>query len=135
MNINVESRDGCRLVMGVVVPAEDSKSEYDSIVKAFVKNAKVSGFRQGRAPLALVEKRYGKSIIQEAKDRLIPRFYNDALKQEKITPVAVVDVQDVEFSPVDGLSFKVVVDVAPEFKLPKYKKISINESYWNSYFS
>ncbi len=36
MNINVESRDGFRLVMGVVVPAEDSKSEYDSIVKAFV---------------------------------------------------------------------------------------------------
>jgi trigger factor len=125
MNVNVESSDGCRRVIGIVVPAEDSKGEYDSIVKAFVKNAKVSGFRQGRAPLALVEKRYSKSIIQEAKDRLIPRFYNEALKQEKITPVAVVDVQDVEFNRDEGISFKVVVDVAPEFKLPKYKKISL----------
>jgi len=125
MNVNIESSEGCRIVMAVSVPAEDSKSEYNSIVNAFVKNAKVSGFRQGRAPVALVEKRYSKAILQETKDRLLPRFYNEALEQEKITPVAVVDVQDVEFTTEEGLNFKVVVDVAPEFKLPKYKKISL----------
>ena len=125
MKINIETSDGCRRVIGIDVPAEDARSDYDTIVGAFIKNAKVSGFRQGKAPLALVEKRYSKSIIQETKDRLIPRFYNDALKQEGIAPVAVIDVQNVEFSRDDGLQFKVILDVAPEFKLPKYKKISL----------
>lgn len=125
MNVNIENSDGCRRVIGISVPADDARNDYDKIVNAFIKNAKVSGFRQGRAPLALVEKRYSKAIIQETKDRLIPRFYNEALEQEKITPVAVVDVQDVEFSRDEGLTFKVIIDVAPEFKLPKYKKISL----------
>ena len=125
MNVNIENSDGCRRVIGISVSADDARNDYDTIVNAFMKNAKISGFRQGRAPLALVEKRYSKAIIQETKDRLIPRFYNEALEQEKIKPVAVVDVQDVEFSRDEGLSFKVIIDVAPEFKLPKYKKISL----------
>ncbi len=125
MKINIEMSDGCRRVIGIEVPAEDARSDYDTIVGAFIKNAKVSGFRQGRAPLALVEKRYSKSIIQETKDRLIPRFYTEALEQEKIAPVSVIDVTDVEFSRDDGLKFKVTIDIAPEFKLPKYKKISL----------
>jgi len=125
MKINIEMSDGCRRVIGIDVPAEDTRSDYDTIVGAFIKNAKVSGFRQGRAPLALVEKRYGKSIIQETKDRLIPRFYTAAMEQEKIEPVAVIDVQDVEFTRDEGLKFKAIIDVAPEFKLPKYKKIPL----------
>ncbi len=125
MKVNIENSDGCRRVIGIDVPADDARSDYDTIVGAFIKNAKVSGFRQGKAPLALVEKRYSKSIIQETKDRLIPRFYNEALEQEGIAPVAVIDVQNVEFGRDDGLKFKVIIDVAPEFKLPKYKKIAL----------
>ena len=47
------------------------------------------------------------------------------MKQEKIDTVAVIDVQDVEFSREKGLQFNVLVDIAPEFKLPKYKKIGL----------
>lgn len=125
MKVTIEKSDGCRRVLGVDVPAETVKSDYDAIIGLFAKEVKISGFRPGRAPVELVEKRYGKAIIQETKDRLIPRFYHEALQQESIEPVAVVDVQDVEFSRQEGLQFKVIVDVAPEFKLPKYKKISL----------
>ncbi len=125
MKVNIEKTDGCRRVLGIDVPAETVKSDYDAIIALFAKEVKISGFRPGRAPVELVEKRYSKAIIQETKDRLIPRFYHEALQQENIEPVAVVDVQDVEFNRSEGLQFKVAVDVAPEFKLPKYKKISL----------
>lgn len=125
MNVNIEKSDGCRRVLGIAVPADTVRSDYDAIIALFAREVKISGFRPGRAPVELVEKRYGKAIIQETKDRLIPRFYHEALEQAKIEPVAVVDVQDVEFSRNEGLRFKVTVDVAPEFKLPKYKKISL----------
>jgi trigger factor len=125
MKVNVEKLAGCRRVMNIVVPAETVADDYKAIVNLFSKEAKISGFRPGRAPVELVEKRYGKSIVQETKDRLIPRFYQEALKQEKIDTVAVIDVQDVEFSREEGLQFNVLVDIAPEFKLPKYKKIGL----------
>ncbi len=125
MKVSIEKTDACRRILGVAVPAETVKSDYDAIISLFAKEVKISGFRPGRAPVELVEKRYSKAIIQEAKDRLLPRFYNEALEQEGIEPVSVIGVLDVEFSRDEGLQFKVAIDVAPEFKLPKYKKISL----------
>ncbi len=125
MKVAIEKGAGCRRVMNIAVPADAVSGDYKAIVNLFSKEAKISGFRPGRAPAGLVEKRYGKAIVQEAKDRLIPRFYQEALEQEKVAPVAVIDVQDVEFSRADGLQFKVLVDITPEFKTPKYKKISL----------
>jgi len=125
MKVKIEKTDGCRRVMVISVPAESVKEDYESIVHLFSKKAKVSGFRPGRAPLELVEKRYSKAIVQETKDRLIPRCYQEALKQEHVEPVSVIDVKDVEFSRSRGLDFKVIVDLTPEFKLPKYRKMSL----------
>jgi trigger factor len=125
MKVKIEKSAGCRRVMDIAVPADDVAGDYKTIVGMFSKEAKISGFRAGRAPVELVEKRYSKAIIQETKDRLIPRFYQAALEQEKIATVAVIDVQDVEFARDSGLHFKVLVDIAPEFKSPKFKKISL----------
>ncbi len=125
MKVTVENGAGCRRIMNVSVPAEETRKDYDAVVVAFSKNARIRGFRQGKAPAALVEKQYAKAILKECKDRLLPRFYNEALEQEALKPVAVVDIQDFSFDRDSGLSFKAVVDVAPEFKLPKYKKITI----------
>ena len=125
MNVTVENGEGCRRILSISVPAEEAAKDYESILDVYVKNAKLRGFRKGRAPAALVEKQFAKSIQQELRDRVIPRSYAEAIKQEELKPVATVDVQDVEYSKDDGFKFKVVVDVEPEFKLPKYKKISL----------
>jgi trigger factor len=125
MNVKIEKMDGCRRALGIVVPADTVREDYDAIVGLFSKQAKISGFRPGKAPVSIVEKRYGKEIVQETKDRLIPQFYQAALEQESLSPVAVIDVQNVEFSRDAGLDFRVIVDLQPEFKMPKYKKISL----------
>lgn len=125
MKVSVENGDGCRRTVNVNVPIEDVRDDYDMIVKTLVKGAKISGFRPGRAPRELVEKRYSKAIMQETRDRLVPKFYNKAIEQEELNPVAVVDVDNINFNPATGLSFKIELDVQPEFKLPKYKKISL----------
>ena len=74
MKVNIEKMDGCRRALGIAVPAETVRGDYDKIVTMFSKQAKISGFRPGKAPVAIVEKRYGKEIVQETKDRLIPQF-------------------------------------------------------------
>jgi trigger factor len=125
MNVSVNKADGCRRIVDISVPAETVREDYETIIGLFSKSVSIPGFRSGKAPDALVEKRYKKQIEQETKDRLIPRFYQEAIEKEAINPVAVIDVQDVDFSRDGGLKFKVAVDIAPDFKLPKYKKISL----------
>lgn len=125
MEIKLEDAGPCRKIMYVSAPAQAVASEYNAVVKAYAKTAKIPGFRPGRAPANVVERRYGKGIVEEAKDRLVPRFYREALSLKRIEPVAIVKVSDVIFEKEQGLTFKVTIDMPPEFKLPKYRKISL----------
>jgi len=123
MKVSVEDAGPCRKVLFVDAPAEAVADEYEKVVGAYAKQARIPGFRKGKAPANVVESKYRKGIIEDAKERLVPILYREAIEKEGISPVAVVDVKDVKLARENGMSFKVTFDVAPEFKLPKYKKI------------
>ena len=127
MNVSVEEMGSCRKVLHIDVAAEIVAPDYEKVLKAYATHANIPGFRKGKAPSNIVEKRFKKNIEEDARQDLVPKFYHEALAEKKITPVAVVDIAGVEFDKLNGLKFDVVLDVAPEFKLPKYKKISIKE--------
>ena len=127
MNTSVEDAGPCRKIMHVSVAWDEVSSEYKELVKAYSTVAAVPGFRKGKAPSDVVEKRYEKHISDDAKDRLIPGFYQTALKAEKLEPVAVVGVANVEFLKDSDFKFDVTLDVSPKFKLPKYAKFSLKD--------
>lgn len=125
MNVKVEDAGPCRKLLYVSAPAEAVAPEYQRVVKAIAGVAETPGFRPGRAPLSVVEKRYQRSIREETRDRLVPQLYREALKQEGIVPVAVVDMSEPVLDKDRGIEFRITVDVPPEFSLPKYKKIPV----------
>jgi trigger factor len=111
--------------MIVKTDAAEVRPDYEEVVGYFVNNSRLPGFRPGKAPRAVVQRHYQRDIDGEVRNRLIGKFYREALAQAKINTVAVVDVTDVLFAPEIGISFAAIVDVAPDFKLPKYKKIPL----------
>jgi len=113
--------------MNVQAPAEETLEEYGNVLKLYAAAGRVRGFRKGKAPAAVIERRYAAGIDEDVRQRLVPRFYRQALKDQNINAVAIVDVADVSFNKGEGLSFNVIVDVAPEFKLPKYKRITLKK--------
>ena len=125
MNIRVESAGQCRKNVFVEVPADLVKNEFGEVVQAYSQYAKIPGFRPGRAPRDLVRKRFAKEIAQEVKERLVPRAYQEAVKQQNIQTVAVLDVKEDPIEDGQPFSFTVVVDVTPEFPLPDYKGLKI----------
>ena len=125
MKVTVEQVGPCRKALRIEVPTEQVTAEYQSVIKEIAKNARVPGFRQGKAPAAVIERQFNKDALEETRERLLPRAYNEALKQEKLQPVSVVDVSDVHIEKQLPLSFKVTVDLLPEFTLPSYKGIAV----------
>lgn len=125
MKVIVEQIGPCRKSLRIEVPAEQVTSEYQQVIKSIAARARIPGFRQGKAPAAIVEKQFSKDALEETRERLVPMAYQTALKQENITPVAVVDVSDVQIAKQLPLSFKVTVDMVPDFALPPYKGIAI----------
>jgi len=125
MKVVVENTGKCRISLKITVPAEQVTEEFDKTLKVYTKKAAVPGFRKGKAPAKIVQQRFGKNILEDVKDRMIPEGYHQAIKDEKIDVAAVLGVSDVEFAAGEALSFTVILDVPPKFKLPKYQKISI----------
>jgi trigger factor len=125
MKTKLENAGPCRKLLHVSAPTDEVMPEYNNVLKAYRKQARIPGFRKGKAPEAVVERRFKNELMEDAKDRLVPQLYREAIEKEKANPIAVVDVHDVEFEKGSGLSFQVTLDVAPDFKLPRYKKISV----------
>jgi trigger factor len=125
MKVTVEQVGPCRKALRIEVPAEQVMAEYQKVIKEISGGARIPGFRQGKAPLAVIERQYSKNALEETRERLVPMAYHTALKQENLTPVSVVDVTDVQITKQLPLSFKVTVDVAPDFALPPFKGIPV----------
>lgn len=127
MKVKVEKAGTCRKLLHVEAPAEIVDEAYAATVAVFMKVAQIPGFRPGRAPQALIERRYARDIDGEVRDAVLRETYPQALKESGLDPVAVLNIEVKELKRRAPLSYAVTLDVAPDFKLPKYKGISLKE--------
>jgi trigger factor len=125
MKVQVENTGACRKVLHVEVPEDVVADEYKKVTSYFASAVRVAGFRKGKAPVALVEKQHKEGIIEETKDRLLPKYYHEALKSESIEPLTIVGVSEVTIDPSQPMVFDVTIDVKPEFSLPDYTGLKL----------
>lgn len=125
MKVETLSTAPCRVRVVVKAEADETRADYEHVFQEYAQRGRIRGFRPGKAPRAVVERNYQQAINGDVRSRLIGRLYREALKGEKLAPVAILDVADVVFSPASGISFAMTVDVAPDFKLPPYESIPI----------
>jgi len=125
MNIVVEKQPKCVATLRVEIPAEKVTSERNKIVRTYTQKSRLPGFRPGKAPQAVVEKRYGKEISDELQENLINEAYEDALKQESLKVLDFGVPQNVTTHPDGAFSFDATLTLAPEVQLPEYKGIAV----------
>ncbi len=125
MNIVVEKQPKCVATLRVEIPAEKVTSERNKIVRNYISKSRLPGFRPGKAPQAVVEKRYAKEISDELQENLINEAYEDALKQEALKVLDFGIPQNVTHHPDGTFSFEATLTLAPEVQLPEYKGIAV----------
>lgn len=125
MKVSLKTAGTCRKTMKVEVPAQVVAEERAELLKFYAKGVSLPGFRKGKAPKDLVEKKFAKEMLADLKDRLVPKYYHEAIEAEKVKVVSIVEVGEPELAEGKALKFEVTLDVVPEFKLPKYQGIAI----------
>lgn len=125
MKVSVKDAGVCRKTMSIDIPAETIGAERAETIKVYAKNVNIPGFRKGKAPANVVAKKFAAEITQDLEERMVPKFYHDALKETELKVVGIIDVSEVKIENGKPLVFNVTVDVEPEFKLPKYTDIAI----------
>lgn len=108
------------------VPAEVIQSESDTIYNQLQATAKIPGFRAGRIPQSILEKKFGPNVENELIEKIIPRFYMEAVKEAKIEPVNYPNVEDkIAIKKGEPLSFTVTVEVKPDIGDINYEGITL----------
>jgi trigger factor len=125
MKVSLKNAGPCRKTMKIEVPADQVAAERAELLTFYAKGVSLPGFRKGHAPKALVEKKYAKEMTADLKERVIPKFYHEAIEKEGVKVVSIIDVGEPELIEGKPLRFEVTVDVQPEFKLPKVHGITI----------
>lgn len=127
MKTDLQKVNACRVKLAINADAADIKESCEKVKQAFLKEAKLPGFRQGKAPWAMIEKTYGDAYRKELSERVLEAMLEKALKAQdpKLDICNIVDVEDLSVSVQTGLTAAVVIDINPEVKAPDLKKLKV----------
>lgn len=125
MKVQIEKNPESISTLKIELPAEEVSKEWDKIANSFAKFAKIPGYRPGKAPRAVVDKRFRKEIQDEVTKKLLSKSYREAIEQKKLRVASLTNLQDVQFGEDKSMRFQATLVIAPEFKLPDYKNIPV----------
>ena len=126
MKTNSKKLGKCQVELTVTLDADETKAIVKDVEKAFVREAKLPGFRPGKVPIELIRKEFAQGLKQETDRAIFQRNITDAIKAAELDEVAIADVKDITFN-AQGASFVATVEVKPTFKLPAYKGLKIEK--------
>ncbi|MDB6127965.1 MAG: trigger factor [Verrucomicrobia bacterium] len=120
VNIQLNSISDTRKSLVVTLDQSEVDAEHLAVVKEVSQQARIPGFRPGKAPAAMVTKRFGKEIAEEFKQKVVSKAYRSALEKQKLDVLNIVSVEPGEVGPGKSADVTITVDVRPDFKLPEY---------------
>ena len=123
MNVQITDINDTRKTLTVTLDQGEVEGEYNTLLGEFTRQVSLPGFRPGKAPVAMVAKRFGKELKEEFKSKVIGKAYRDGLEQSKLQVLSLVDVEEGSIEPGLSAAIKLTVDVRPEIKLPEYTGI------------
>jgi len=125
MKTEVKKLDSTKRQLNVSVSGELVKNKFEEIFSQVAKEAKVPGFRPGKAPRDVLEKHYASSVHEQVLKDLVPDVYNQAITAENLDVIELPQISDVQLDR-SNLSFKAVVEVSPDIAIKDYKKQKIS---------
>ena len=117
MQVSVESTSAIERRMTIGVPAERVESEVNKRLQRTAKQAKVPGFRPGKAPMSIIRQRYEADVRQDVMGELINATFYEALQSEKLVPAGAPSIEPKSFEQGQDFEYIATFEVYPEFEV------------------
>ncbi len=126
MKISVQDGKNCEKLLKIEVPTDLITKEYDEYYKAIANQAKVPGFRPGKAPRNVLQLHYSEQAKDAVLKNLISDSYRTALKEKALQPLGYPEIKEVVFD--EGkLSYQAKIETRPKIKLGKVTGLSVKK--------
>lgn len=127
MNVTIEEAGPCKKVLKFEIPKETIEGEFEKKTVEVCDTVELPGFRKGRAPRKLVEKRFGSQIKDEVKQSVVSDCYQKTLEEHKLNPVGTPKFGEIELEIGKPLNFDVTLEVWPSFDVNQYKGLDVKK--------
>ncbi|HYL32850.1 MAG TPA: trigger factor [Stellaceae bacterium] len=114
MQVRETSAEGLKHEFTVVLAAADIEKKIQDRLTEIGRSVRLPGFRPGKAPLGLLKKRYGPSVMGEVVERAVNDSSSAAIKEHKLRPALQPKIEIVSFNEGKDLEYKLAVEVLPD---------------------
>ncbi len=125
----IDYKGDCLYSVKVTIPAVNTKSQIDKNLEEVKEHAELPGFRRGKAPMWLVENKFGKIARKEALDKVITESVKKLMEDNKLRAFSTPQfegLEELDKLPEDkDISFQVTFEVAPRCELGKYRGLEL----------
>jgi trigger factor len=117
----------CKKELLIEIPVDVVRREADTVTSQYARVARIPGFRPGHAPRSEVRRRFRDDIRNEVVQSLVPKFFENAVKEQKWSVVGQPRFDDLKFDEDNPLTCKVTFEIYPEIELQSYKELEVQE--------
>ncbi|MGF1484099.1 MAG: trigger factor [Opitutales bacterium] len=125
MKVTLEDISETRKKAVVDVPAEAIDETEKSVLSALANQAKVPGFRPGKAPAHMVRQRFAKELSNELNRRLVSKAYEAVQAEDSLKVYSVVEMTGDTYTPGEATQTVFTVEIQPDFELPGYTELPV----------
>lgn len=127
MKSSVEHLSPTRVRINVEVPFEELEPDFQRAYKELAKQVRLPGFRPGKAPIRLLEARFGReAMLDQIVNDALPSRYGQALAESEIQPLGRPDIEVTRKEYGQDLAFTAEVDVRPQITLPDLGQLTVS---------
>jgi len=127
MQVSLETTQGLERRLTITVEAANVDTEVKNRLRQLSKTQRIDGFRPGKVPVAVIQKRYGAAVRQEVAGELMQRQYFDAVMAEKLNPAGMPQLSVVKNEDGSDLEFTATFEVYPEIEVANLDKITVEQ--------
>src|SRR5688500_16826462 len=119
ITVEKTAEDSASKSLRITVPVDRVREAEEKAVKYYAQRARLPGFRPGKAPDAVVRKRFGDAIKQTVLEEVLRESWETAKSSEGLKPIADPSIQNLKFEAGSPIEFDILVQVRPELKLER----------------
>jgi trigger factor len=127
MQVSVETTQGLERRLTITVPAENVETEVKKRLQQLSKTQRIDGFRAGKVPVSVINKRFGPAVRQEVAGEVMQRNFYEAIVSEKINPAGAPSFAPKSLEAGKDLEFSATFEVYPEVKVQGLDKIAVEK--------
>ena len=125
MNVVVENLPNCITTLRIELEPEKVTKVWDSVAGDYSKYARIPGYRLGKAPKSIIEKKFQKEIREELEKKLLSESCREAIQEKHLRVLSLTQIDDVELTDDKTMKFTATLVTHPDFQLPVYKGIVV----------